>query len=225
MLDEHKFCFIICTNDELQLQECILYLSLLHIPDGYQTELITITDAASMAAGYNEGMRASNAKYKIYLHQDSFIVETLFLDKLLEQFQSDTQIGMIGTLGARRLSEDGILWHSERCGNVYLLNQHEGSNIQVLKHCCQEVDALDGVLMATQYDLPWREDLFSGWHFYDISQCMEFRRAGYKIVVPAQAKNWVIHSCGICSLLHYEEDRRLLLEAYPEISLCNASSE
>lgn len=225
MLDEHKFCFIICTNDELQLQESILYLSLLHIPEGYQTELITITDAASMTAGYNEGMRASDAKYKIYLHQDSFIVETFFLDKLLELFQRNEQIGMIGTLGARHLSEDGIIWHSERCGNVYLLNQHEGSNIQVLKQSCQEVAALDGVLMATQYDLPWREDIFCGWHFYDISQCMEFRRAGYKIAVPAQAKNWVIHSCGICSLLHYEEDRLLLLETYPEINSCNSSSE
>ena len=225
MLNEHKFCFIICTNDELQLQECILYLSLLHIPEGYQTELITITDAGSMTAGYNEGMRTSDAKYKIYLHQDSFIVETLFLDKLLELFQSNEEIGMIGTLGARRLSEDGIIWHSERCGNVYLLDQHEGSNIQVLMHNCQEVAALDGVLMATQYDLPWREDLFCGWHFYDISQCMEFRRAGYKIIVPAQAKNWVIHSCGVCSLLHYEEDRRLLLETYPEINSCNSSPE
>ena len=153
MLDEHKFCFIICTNDELQLQECVLYLNLLHVPDGYQTELITVTDAVSMTAGYNEAMRVSNAKYKIYLHQDSFIVETLFLDKLLELFQSDAQIGMIGTLGARRLSEDGIIWHGERCGNAYLLSQHEGSDIRVLEHH-QEVAALDGVLIATQVDIP-----------------------------------------------------------------------
>lgn len=218
MQDDHKFCFIICTNDELQLQECILYLRLLHVPEGYQTELITITDATSMTAGYNEGMGASNAKYKIYLHQDSFIVEPLFLDNILKLFQSNRQIGMIGTLGAGHLSEDGILWHSERCGNVYLLSQHEGSTIQVLQQGYQEVDALDGLLMATQYDLPWREDIFCGWHFYDISQCMEFHRAGYKIAVPAQPRNWVIHSCGICSLLHYEENRRLLLQTYPEIA-------
>ena len=218
MLDEHKFCFIICTNDELQLRECVLYLSLLHVPDGYQTELITITDAVSMTAGYNEGMRASNAKYKIYLHQDSFIVEPLFLDMILGLFQRNEQIGIIGTLGTSHLSEDGIIWHSERCGNVYLLHQHKGSAIRVLEQDYQEVDALDGLLMATQYDLPWREDIFHGWHFYDISQCMEYRRAGYKIIVPAQTPNWVIHSCGVCSLLNYEENRRLLLQTYPEIS-------
>lgn len=216
-MNERKFCFIICTNDELQLQECILYLSLLHVPEGYETELITITDAASMTSGYNEGMMASDARYKIYLHQDSFIVEPYFLDKLLELFQQNERIGMIGTLGTERLASDGIMWHGERCGSVYLPDQHGGSNIRLLRQGVLEVEALDGLLMATQYDLPWREDLFQGWHFYDVSQCMEFRRAGYKIVVPGQEKNWVIHSCGVCSLQLYEETRALLLQAYPEI--------
>lgn len=218
MADEHKFCFIICTNDELQLEECILYLNLLHVPEGYQTEVITIRDAASMTAGYNEGMNATDAKYKIYLHQDSFIVEHFFLDKLLELFRRDKNIGMIGTLGTECLSADGVMWHEDRCGNVYLLDQHEGSRIRLLEQDYAEVEALDGLLMATQYDLPWREDLFSDWHFYDVSQCMEFRRAGYKIVVPRQEKNWVIHSCGVCSQLNYEDNRRLLLRAYPEIA-------
>ena len=217
MMNEHKFCFIICTNNELQLEECILYINLLHVPEGYRTELITIKDAVSMTSGYNEGMRASDAKYKIYLHQDSFIVEPFFLDKLLELFQQDKSIGMVGPLGTEHLSKDGIMWHEDRCGNAYLLNQHEGSRIKQFTQSYREVEALDGLLMATQYDLPWREDIFKDWHFYDVSQCMEFRRAGYKIVVPGQEKNWVIHSCGICSLWHYEDNRRLLLQTYPEI--------
>ena len=115
-MDEHKFCFIICTNDELQLEECILYINLLHVPEGYQTELITIKDAASMTSGYNEGMRATDAKYKIYLHQDSFIVEPFFLDKLLDLFQKNKNIGMVGTLGTEHLSRDGVMWHEDRCG-------------------------------------------------------------------------------------------------------------
>ena len=58
------------------------------------------------------------------------------------------------------------------------------------------VQAVDGFFMATQYDLPWREDLFSGWHFYDISQCMEFQRAGYKVVIPQQTDAWALHATG-----------------------------
>ena len=40
--------------------------------------------------------------------------------------------------------------------------------------------------MATQYDVPWREDLFDGFDFYDVSQSFEFRKAGYTVGVPVQ---------------------------------------
>ncbi|MGL4911649.1 MAG: glycosyltransferase, partial [Romboutsia sp.] len=58
----------------------------------------------------------------------------------------------------------------------------------------QTVDAIDGLIMITQYDIKWREDIFDGWHFYDISQCFEFKKEGYKIVVPNQKKPWCIHT-------------------------------
>ena len=55
------------------------------------------------------------------------------------------------------------------------------------------VKAIDGLIMATQYDIPWREDLFQGWHFYDISQSLEFNKKGYKVVVPKQDNVWCMH--------------------------------
>lgn len=221
MIDKHKICFILCTNDEQQLQECMMYLSLLHIPDGYQTDIITVTDASSMTSGYNEAMRASDAKYKIYLHQDTFIVEPNFLDYLLKLFKKDSKIGMIGILGAEKLSKDGVMWHEQRCGNFYRLEEviKDGCDQVIqLKRGYKEVEAIDGFLMATQYDLPWREDVFHGFDFYDVSQCMEFRRAGYKIVVPAQKTNWVIHDCGAPAYWHYDKNREVLLREYPEIA-------
>ena len=36
------------------------------------------------------------------------------------------------------------------------------------KHGVIEVEAIDGLLMATQYDIPWREYLFYMWVFYDV---------------------------------------------------------
>lgn len=220
MVDKHKICFILCTNDEQQLQECMMYISLLHVPEGYQTDVIMVTDALSMTSGYNEAMRASDAKYKIYLHQDTFIVEPYFLDYLLKLFQRDSKIGMIGIVGAEKLSKDGVMRHEQRCGNFYRLEEFIRSgfdNITHLKHGHKEVEAIDGLLMATQYDLPWREDIFKGFDFYDVSQCMEFRRAGYKIAIPAQKTNWVIHDCGASTFLHYNENREILLREYPEI--------
>ena len=105
MTDKNKICFIICTNDGQQLEECLMYLSLLHVPEGYSTDVVTVTGAASMASGYNGAMRSSDAKYKIYLHQDTFIVETFFLDYLLRLFRKSSRIGMVGIVGAERSEE------------------------------------------------------------------------------------------------------------------------
>jgi spore maturation protein CgeB len=219
--NEKKICFIICTNDEQQLQECLLYLSLLNVPEGYETELLTITDAKSMTSGYNEGMNASDAKYKIYLHQDTFIINADFLNAMLKVFKKDKKIGMMGIVGAEKLSKDGIMWHEDRCGNFYFLDMYgaeKGINIKHIKRGIREVEAVDGFLMATQYDIPWREDIFDGWDFYDVSQCMEFRRAGYKVVVPGQKDLWVNHVCGAPSFWTYNKYRKIALQEYPEIA-------
>ena len=53
---------------------------------------------------------------------------------------------------------------------------------------------MDGLFIATQHDIRWREDIFTGWHLYDTSMCKEMQRAGYKVVVPNQEQDfWCIH--------------------------------
>ena len=64
-MNDRKFAFIICTNDSLLLEECVHYLDRLDVPEGYETELLTIPDGESIASAYNEAMRASDARYKI----------------------------------------------------------------------------------------------------------------------------------------------------------------
>lgn len=220
LYNEKKFCFIICTNNDIYLKECLLYLSLLSVPDGYKTEVLTIMDAKSMTAGYNAGMNASDARYKIYLHQDTFIVEKLFLHKLLKVFKMDSNIGMVGMIGTPELSKDGVMWHGERCGDFYRMKEllaEETPGLEQIKEGLRDVEAIDGLLMATREDIPWREDILKGWDFYDVSQCMEFRRAGLRIVVPAQNPTWTIHECGIPSYWQYNKNREILLNNYPEI--------
>lgn len=218
--DDHKFCFIISTNQERYLQECLLYLSLLDIPNGYEMETLTVTEAPSIAHAYNEGMASSDARYKIYLHQDVFITEKFFLHHLLKIFKTDTNIGMIGMVGTPQLSQDGVMWHEERRGDLYMLDQIskecDADLLRPESDFC-EVEVIDGLLMATCIDIPWREDLLKGWDFYDVSQSLEFRRAGYKIVVPYQNPSWTIHACGIISLWNYDKNRQIILKSYPEI--------
>lgn len=80
------------------------------------------------------------------------------------------------------------------------------------------VQAIDGLFMATQYDIPWREDLFQGFHFYDVSQSLEFQRAGYLIGIPNQANLWCIHYNGDeFDADTYEKYRQVFIEHYKDI--------
>lgn len=217
-MDNHKFCFIMCTNDELYMEESLLYISLLEIPEEYSIDVLTVTKATSMAAGYNEGMQASDAKYKIYMHQDVFIYNKKFLFEVLEIFKSDDQIGMIGTVGTPQLANDGIMWHGIRYGSLYgqdsQKRRQRSDAFTKVEIGYMEMQGIDGLLMITQYDLFWREDLFQRWDFYDVSQSMEFLRSGKKVVVPALKEPWCAHDCGFINLNDYHSQRDVFLNEY-----------
>lgn len=198
-MNSKKICFITAVNDERVYEECLFYIKNLKIPEDYEVEAIGIRDAYCMTNGYNKAMYESDAKYKIYIHQDVFIINTNFIYDILNLF-SDKKIGMIGLCGSKNIPNDGIWWNSkDKVGSIY---QHDSNNKMVRLLFSKDEDgweyvkAIDGLIMITQYDIHWREDLFDGWHFYDLSQSMEFKSQGYDIVVPNKHKPWCIHDCG-----------------------------
>ena len=216
-MNDRMFCFIICSNDQIYAQECLYYINQLNVPEGYEVDVLTIEDADSMTSGYNEGMNYSNAKYKVYLHQDVFIINRDFIQDCLRIFQSDERIGMIGNVGVEKMPLTGVMWDVERCGMVYEQHNYETvilSNDIRNEKDHMEVEAIDGFLMVTQYDVPWREDLFDNWDFYDASQSMEFIRQGYKVVIPRMNEPWCVHDCGFVNLGNYEEERRKFVKEY-----------
>ena len=218
-MDSKKICFIACVNDKRKWQECLIYINRLVIPDGYNIDVLSVEDALSMATGYNEGMQATDAKYKIYLHQDVYIVDRFFLVELIETFKIDNKIGMIGMVGTNRMPKDGVMWNSDRAFSIYCKynNQKDlcDKYIQPTGENVSIVEAIDGLLIATQYDLPWREDLFKQWDFYDASQSFEFRRKGYYVVVPTLGKPMCVHDDGyILDLKNYDENRKIFLQEY-----------
>lgn len=190
------------------------------IPEGYEIETIAIENADSLTSGYNNAMKKSDAKYKVYLHQDNYILNNKFLYHVISLFEKYPTLGMLGVLGAKRIPgingwpssvAYGTLYHSMRGkGNVDLLRYKN------VRNEIEKVLAVDGIIMATQYDLEWREDLFKGWHFYDISQSLEFIKAGYDIGVPRQRTPWCFHDCGVLKVDGYEENRNILLQQYKE---------
>ena len=89
MLDSHKICFISCVNDENVYEECLLYLKQLHLPPAYQVEFLAVRGAVSATSGYNYAMKHSNAKYKVYMHQDLLLCNAYFVEEMLVYFQQN----------------------------------------------------------------------------------------------------------------------------------------
>jgi hypothetical protein len=203
-----------CSNNKQYEEECMHYINNLKIPDGYSVEHIIIYNAASMTSGYNKAMHSSDAKYKIYLHQDVFILNKNFLYDLLTYFK-DPSVGMIGIVGSPDFPKNCVMWYGYRIGIFYSNSIYSSSYNEFQKiYTPTQVEAVDGFLMATQYDIPWREDIFTGWDFYDISQCFEFRKAGYNIIIPPSDTPWCFHDDGILNLTDYNNNRKLSREYY-----------
>lgn len=193
-MDEKKITFIICVNDLWYYEECVRYIKELYVPDGHSIDILCIQEADSMAQGYNGGCEAADAKYKVYLHQDTFITNRNFIYDILHIFEN-RQIGMIGVVGATELS-DPINWDT---GSMVFYNPQHAQNTDGLKQDVAqkwiEVKAAGKYLLATQYDIPWQE-MDGSWSNYNILQSLEMRKEGYQVVVPYQERPWCYHDGG-----------------------------
>ena len=159
-------------------------------------------------------MNSSDARYKIYLHHDTFIINKNFLTDLLRLF-SNPATGMIGVVGTPRLAKTCVMWLGERVGKLISSCIYRTTNATIGDiDTPTNVEAIDGLLMATQYDIPWREDIFTGWDFYDVSQSFEFRKAGYNVIVPPMTTPWCFHDEGVIELSSYYKTRDIFMKEY-----------
>lgn len=218
-MNEKKFCFIMCANDDLMLSECIHYINHLNIPEGYELDLLTVADAPSMTEGYNNAMEESDAKYKIYMHQDVFILNKNLLYDLLTIFQSDPSIGMVGMVGYDTISSDGIMWHEPRIGNLWQPGKTypplETYRFSLEKDGISNTALIDGYFMATAYDLPWDTEDVKAWDFYDAYHSLAFWLHQYRVVVPTQKYPWCLHDDDhFLGLTNYDTYRQKFMKRY-----------
>ena len=222
---EEAVTFVICTNDSREFEEAAFYISRLYFPPGIRADISEIVDAKSICSGYNEGMYASEARYKIYMHHDVRILNRFFLYDLLNIFRGDPKIGYVGMVGNREMTVSGYMWASPQYGSIVEGKvsltwdfQTEGLLLPYPNREGVRVRSVDGLLIATQYDIPWREDLFHGWHMYDMSQSMEFSRRGYTGFVPYQEKAWCFHDCGLLNMATFKDEQAIFTREYLEYS-------
>lgn len=220
-MNPNKFAFIICTNDALLLQECLHYIDHLIVPEGFEVDILTIPDAACMTQGYNEAMQASDARYKIYMHQDVFILNKYILTDILSIFASDPLIGMIGMVGYEEIAQTGVMWQAMGFGNLYMRNPDTpypplpDYRYSVTGDGYGYAAAIDGFLMVTSQDIPWDTEKLDGWDFYDAFQSIRFLLNGYKIAVPIQRHPWCLHDDNkFPNLFQYNRYRHIFMQQF-----------
>ena len=192
MVDEKSIAIILWNNDSEAVKMQGEYLKALSIPEGYRVEVVEITDAPFRTAAYEKGCSQTDAKYKIYLDAKAVMVNENILEDMINVFNKDASIGMIGLIGTEKIPTSGVCAGAKKRvgkaigyqGEIFEKGRFDGDY--------KEVMAIDGFWMATQYDLPWRSDLFHTNAFWDTAHCTEFRNAGYKVVVPKQDDYWCI---------------------------------
>lgn len=215
-MNPHLVAFICCVNDEKTYERHVAHVNRLLVPSGMAVELIPVYGAESMAEGYNRAMHRTGAKYKVYLHQDTYITNANFISDMIGVFRLDGNIGMIGVAGGVNLPATGTWWEGNpQYGKVEAVFQsYVYLHLGDVEREYADVEAIDGVMMITQYDVEWDERI-GGFHYYDISQSIRFRREGYRVVVPAQAAPWVFHYClDDVDWNRYEQCRARFMQLY-----------
>lgn len=214
---------ILCANQQSYVDELMRYIKQLLLPEHFSIELIVVNQASSMAQGYNAGMHAAHGKYKLYIHQDTFLIDPDILIHIIAAFHNDRSTGVIGIAGTTELTDDGIWWNSEAICHRSCIIQDDFLDImckiQNNSHklgTIENVAALDGIFLATSFDIEWRSDLFDGWHFYDISQCREFINAGANVTYYNSNFPVAIHELSLNQYIdpNYEKYRKIFCKNY-----------
>ncbi len=213
-LDPHAIAFITAVKDEAQYRICRQYLDALEIPSGFDVEKIAVFGGASMPECYQRAMEASTARYKIYLHVDTYVVHRGVLPDLLGLFDRYPRLGLVGVVGSTRLPPSGIFWVNNPLYSYGCLWQNSppgfpGSvvgpahrrRLHSMRFRSFVGDYLpaaivDGFFMATQYDMPWIHPHLGfdfGFDLYDHAQALEFIKAGLEVGIARQGTVWCVH--------------------------------
>jgi len=217
-MNTQKFCFIISIFNEDLYSHCKKCIHKLTIPKGMSIEIIPIHSPKSIAKAFNTAMISSDAAYKVYLHDNVFIINPCFLDDIIYIFSTYPKTGMIGVLGSKTIPPNGIISNStHKYGSVFEQQNNSQTTLQFLtvSSDIEKVAAIDNLIMITQVDIPWREDLFEGQSFYELAQCVECQKVGYDIVVPKQTTPWCIHQFSTPTYHdEFHHNRLLFLSTY-----------
>jgi len=164
---------------------------------GCTYELIVIDNSEnkfSIFEAYNLGVEKSLGDIMCFIHDDIIIHTEGWGQILLEVFNSDNKIGLVGIAGTKMKTKMPSAWWEGREDDNYIcIIQHfkrevtETWNNGFNKNALEEVVAIDGVFMVLKKNTDVKFDKsMIGFHSYDLNLSFEVKRQNLKIVVTNQ---------------------------------------
>lgn len=199
---------------------------------GTEYEIICIDNSSnqySMCSAYNEGVRRANGEYLCFMHEDIRFLSGNWGGVAVREL-SNEKVGMIGLIGSTYYDRSMSYWcHSPFCvGHNWVGKEHRVFS----KHTTPvDVVTADGLWLVIARDMfrfiRWDEDLFTGFHMYDMDISMQVLKTGRRIrVVPeVEINHW---SNGVfsrsfydaCMQFHNKWDKELPVSSVLPLDYC-----
>ena len=171
----------------------------------------------SLTQIYNKGLKESVNDIVVFMHDDLILETSNMTPKIVKLFEKHPEYGIIGIAGTDKLTS-GMWWQNRENMFGVVGHIHEGKrhvnhySKGVFNDVLKDVVIVDGLFFIVRKSLLKKEfnEQFEGFHFYDISFCVENQFEGVKIGLTT--KFGVTHkSVGITN--KQWEKNKLLFEA------------
>ena len=191
MIDEYKIAIVVFDSDGISYKKIKQVANHCSLPENFQLDFVVIANAKNRMEAYNKAISQSNAKYKFYIDEHVALLQKNLFEKFIRLFSDNTKIGAIGCIGTTEIPLSGIAYQAsleKTYGSCFIGKNKILTQGVTFDGACKEVQCIFDGLIATQYDIQWREDLFTSvYNCFDFSsQCIEFLRNDYKVVVISQ---------------------------------------
>jgi hypothetical protein len=142
----------------------------------------------SLTQVYNKGLKESVNDIVVFMHDDLILETSNMTPKIVNLFDKHPEYGIIGIAGTDKLTS-GRWWDNRENMFGVVGHIHEGKrhvnhySKGVFNDVLKDVVIVDGLFFMVRKSLLKKEfnEQFEGFHFYDISFCVENQFEGVKI--------------------------------------------
>ncbi len=188
-IPKHKLSIVVCSIDEGKLAQ--VSASFAERFAGWPHEFIAIRDAQSLAEGFNRGAGQATGEVLIFAHDDIRLISPDFAARLAHHLEHYDGVGVCGTDRLVSARWDAAGWPHLQ-GQFVQARPGESGLLLFVAGCAQAVmenaQGLDGVFVAVHRHvweaLRYDEDVFDGFHLYDLDFSWRAFESGFRLAVP-----------------------------------------